>query len=123
LEKYKNTVLLLVLLIGVIIVSLFIENKPEEIIYRSGTYEGIGNGHHGPIKILVTTNEYKIIKIDIIEEYEMPEVSKFVYEEIPKLVIKKNSADIDMVSGATFTSEGLIKAIEDGLKKASLKND
>jgi len=90
----------------------------KKVLYEAGKYEGVGQGHHGPIRVVVTTDEYCIVDIKIIEEYEMPELAKIVYEKIPKKVIKSNSPDVDVVAGASYTSRGLIEAIKDGLKKA-----
>ncbi|WIV13389.1 FMN-binding protein [Proteiniborus sp. MB09-C3] len=89
-------------------------------LYVPGEYVGVGEGHHGPIKVILTTDEYNILNIEVIEEYEMPELAAIVYEEIPKKVIKSNNADVDVVAGASYTSVGLINAIKDGLSKASV---
>jgi uncharacterized protein with FMN-binding domain len=93
----------------------------KEICYLEGTYEGIGQGHHGSIKVLVTTDSYRIKEIEIVEEQEMPGLCEIVYEKIPERVIKANSADVDVVAGASFTSNGLLEAIREGLEKAKIK--
>jgi uncharacterized protein with FMN-binding domain len=111
----KKTV---ILFIAIMSASLLLSCKNEKVLYEAGEYEGVGQGHHGPIKVIVTTNEYCIKDIKIIEEYEMPELTKIVYDKIPKKVIKTNCADVDVVAGASYTSHGLIEAIKDGLKKA-----
>ncbi|WHH61548.1 FMN-binding protein [Petroclostridium sp. X23] len=110
----RTVLLLLVLLINVFWTAC----ASQEVYYKAGSYEGSGNGHHGPIKVVVTTDEHNVTEIKITEEYEMPELSSIVYDKIPKRVIKTNSADVDVVAGATYTSEGLIEAIGDALEKA-----
>ena len=90
----------------------------KKIIYKEGKYEGSGQGHIDEIKVEITTDEYEIKTIEIIEDQEIPLLSKIVYEEIPKEVIKANSTKVDAVTGATYTSKGLIEAIEDALSKA-----
>ncbi len=92
----------------------------KQKLYISGEYIGVGEGHHGPIKVKIITDEYSILSIQVIEEYEMPELAVIVYEEIPKKVIKFNNADVDVVAGASYTSVGLINAINDGLSKAAI---
>lgn len=111
--------ILLILLIGVLALGLE-ACKSKEKLYIPGEYIGAGEGHHGPIKVKITTNEYNILSIQVIEEYEMPELAVIVYEEIPKKVIKSNNPDVDVVAGASYTSVGLIDAIKDGLSKASI---
>ena len=90
----------------------------KDINYNKGQYEGSSEGHEGIIRVKVETDENKIISIEILEEYEMPEISIHVYDQIIKKVIKRNKADINTISGATYTSEGLIEAIDNGLQKA-----
>lgn len=96
--------------------------QPKEQLYAPGEYIGVGEGHHGPIKVSVETDENRIIEIKVIEEYEMPELAVIVYEQIPEKVIKSNNADVDVVAGASYTSIGLIEAIKDGLSKAMISN-
>ncbi len=91
-------------------------------LYEPGEYIGVGEGHHGPIKVIVTTDQYKILNIVVIEEYEMPELAAIVYEKIPNKVIKTNDADVEVVAGASYTSVGLIEAIKDGLSKATINH-
>jgi uncharacterized protein with FMN-binding domain len=113
----RKTILILTVLLTVGLTAC----TSKRIHYQAGSYEGVGEGHHGPIKVMITTDQYRIKEIKVIEEYEMPELSKIVYEKIPKRVIKANRADVDVVAGATYTSKGLIEAITDGLSKAKIK--
>jgi len=93
----------------------------QKEIYVPGSYEGVSEGYHGPIRVVVTTNAMDIESIVIIEEHEkqvLGEVVDIVYETIPERVRRNNSTEVDVVSGATMTSTALIKAIRDGLDKA-----
>jgi uncharacterized protein with FMN-binding domain len=108
----------ILLIASILLMSMCMDGKSKHICYKKGSYEGTGQGHHGQINVVVTTDEYEIKEIKIVEEYEMPELSKIVYDKIPKMVIESNSAEVDVVAGASFTSKGLIEAIEDGLDKA-----
>lgn len=95
----------------------------KEVLYKAGTYEGIAEGHIGPIHVMITTDEYEIKDIKIMDQQETPVIGDAVYKKIPEKVIKANSADIDGVAGATYTSNGLLKAIKDGLEKAKIKEE
>jgi len=106
---------------GVLILSvLFIITSctDNDIKYNKGQYEGSSVGHEGTIRVKVEIDDNKIINIEILEEYEMPEISIHVYDKIIKRVIRNNKADINTISGATFTSKALIEAIDDALQKA-----
>ncbi|SKA79135.1 fumarate reductase flavoprotein subunit/urocanate reductase [Caloramator quimbayensis] len=95
----------------------------KKVIYKEGTYEGVGEGHVGKIKIRLVTDKYSIKEIKIIEDEEIPIIAEKVYNKIPQQVIKSNSGDVEVVTGATYTSRGLIEAINDALNKAKIKNN
>lgn len=112
---------LIILSFGILLIVSFAACGQKKIYYKEGSYEGSGQGHHGPMKVQITTDQYRIKEIKILEEYEMPELSEIVYDKIPKKIIKKNDADVDVVAGASYTSRGLIEAIQDGLDKAKVE--
>ena len=87
---------------------------------NSGSFEGIGTGKHGEIKVTVSIKDAKITKIDIIKQSENKVLADKVYKELSNNIISKNSADIDVVSGATATSEGYLEAVKDALKKSGI---
>ncbi|MFA5524598.1 MAG: FMN-binding protein [Tissierellales bacterium] len=109
---------LLILMIFLLVFGLA-SCTSKQSLYIPGEYIGVGEGHHGPIKVKITTDEYSILTIQVIEEYEMPELAAIVYKEVPEKVIKSNNADVDVVAGASYTSIGLLYAIKDGLSKAA----
>jgi uncharacterized protein with FMN-binding domain len=93
----------------------------KSIIYKAGVYEGNAEGHIGPIKVQIITDQYEIKEIKILEQQETPVIADIVYEKIPVRIIKANSPEVEVVAGATYTSNGLIKAIKNGLDKAKVK--
>lgn len=97
--------------------------QSKKILYEPGTYEGTGQGHHGPIRVKVTTDVYRIQDIEIVEQQEIPQLSDIVYAQLPKEVIRANSTDVDVVAGASLTSYGLLEAIENALKKARIEDE
>jgi uncharacterized protein with FMN-binding domain len=115
----KQAIVLIILIISLIGTMTFIREK--EVLYKEGTYTGLGQGNHGEIKVEVTTNQYKIKEIKILEQEETPGLCDIVYDKIPKSVLKKNSADVEVVSGASYTSQGVIDAIKDAVNKAKLE--
>lgn len=112
----RNIIVLIVAVSAVLMAC-----TPPQPIYKAGVYKGVAEGYHSNLVVEVTTDEYKIIGIDILEEDETPIIAEIVYEEIPKAVMKTNSTTVDVVAGATYTSKTLLTAIEDGLKKARLE--
>lgn len=121
-RKFGRTKQLLVLILAVMVMgSLLSGCGIREALYTPGSYEGVSEGYHGPIRVVVTTSAYEIESIEIVEEHEklvLGDVVDIVYETIPERVRRQNSTKVDVVSGATQTSNALIEAIRSGLDKA-----
>ena len=115
--------LTLAIVLAIVLAEGLVACSTKTAIYKKGVYEGNGEGHIGPIKVQIITDQYEIKEINILEQQETPVIADIVYEKIPARVIKKNSPEVEVVAGATYTSNGLIKAIKDGLDKAKLKNN
>ncbi|MBF0819803.1 flavocytochrome c [Streptococcus acidominimus] len=87
---------------------------------KSGTFEGVGSGKHGEIKVAVTITDGAITKIDVLEQDENKVLSEPVYEELQDMIIAQNSADVEAVSGASATSEGYLNAVKDAVEKSGI---
>lgn len=100
-----------------IIVTVVLVSACGGAVYEAGTYEGEGEGRHGSIKVSVTVDAKKITAVKIIEseesDFALPSMKTVI-----KDVIEKNSGEVDVVSGATETTGGLIDAISDALSEA-----
>ena len=93
------------------------EEEPIDIgLVADGTYEGIGEGLFGPIKVSVTVQGGKIIEVKVIEHSESEGIADPAISGIPKAIVEKQQLDVDVVSGATFTSKGIIEAVKNALK-------
>ncbi len=106
------------LAISIVLATGLLGCGTKSIIYKAGIYEGTAEGHIGPITVQILTDQYEILEINILEQQETPVIADIVYEKIPTRVIKANNPEVQVVAGATYTSDGLIKAIKDALDKA-----
>ncbi|WP_034328558.1 FMN-binding protein [Alkaliphilus transvaalensis] len=86
---------------------------------NDGTYEGTGQGFKGDIKIELVVEDGKVTDLNVLEHGETEGISDAAFEGITEQLLEKQSADLDVITGATMTSEGLIEAIEEALPKAS----
>ncbi len=86
--------------------------------YTAGTYTGKGEGRNGDIEVAVTVTANKIKAVEIKKHAETPGISDGAIKGIPEAIVKAQSADVDTISGATLTSEGIIAAVKDALVKA-----
>lgn len=91
--------------------------------YENGVYTGQAEGHHGTIQVQVNIDNNVISEINIIKEQEIPGLKEIVYDKVPKEIIKKNTWDIDGVSGATLTSNGLINAVKDAIEDSKIHEE
>ena len=86
--------------------------------YTDGTYEGTGTGFGGSVDVKVTIENGQIQNIEITSaENEDGTYLETAKDVIPK-ILDAQSADVDVVSGATFSSTGIKDAVADALKKA-----
>lgn len=98
-----------------------VKNKKNNIDIKelkNGKFTGIGTGFGGEIKSLVTIKDGKIISIKILSAAEeTPSYFNEAKAVIP-LIIDKQAYDVDTVSGATYSSNGIIESVKNALKLA-----
>lgn len=94
------------------------KNNHELIRYKNGQYEGLGEGFNGEIKVNVKIDENKIKSVDILGNNDDEEYFKEAKALIPN-IIKKQNPYVDTISGATKSSNGIIDAVKNALKKAN----
>lgn len=85
-----------------------------------GTYYGSARGYAGNIKVKVVIKDHKMISIDVVEVEadDAPYVAK-AKKGVISAMLKTQSLSVDAVSGATYSSNGIIKAVENAIAKAS----
>ncbi len=96
--------------------------KPEMIsggVWKDGTYVGEGEGFGGKLHVQVTIENGKITAIELLDSVDGKEYISKAKAGIFSSVMQKQGTDVDSVTGATFSSYGLIEAINDALKRAS----
>ena len=86
--------------------------------YKDGTYTGEADGFGGTIQVEVKIEKNMIAEINVVSaEKEDGAYLSMAKDIIPK-IIDAQSADIDTISGATFSSTGIKNASEQALEKA-----
>ena len=86
--------------------------------FKDGVYNGSGEGKNGPLKVEVSVEKGKIKAIKILEHSETPGLSDPILEKIPQEIIKTQSTEVNVTSGATITSKAVIQAVQDAVKGA-----
>ena len=90
---------------------------PKNSKFRDGTYTGTSRGYNGPIKVSVTIRNGKIASVSILNHHE--DYPYFGWaKRVLNRIIGTDSANVNTVSGATYSSRGIINAINNALSKA-----
>lgn len=91
--------------------------------YKDGVYEGRGAGNGGDIVLKVAVENGDIASIDVVEHKETDVLSDAAFDKIINAVLENKSVNVDVVTGASFTSRGIIAALKDALIKAGGNDD
>jgi len=83
---------------------------------KDGVYKGQANGYKGPLHVEVTVKGGRIAKVEVAKSRD--KFLRRVEKEMPRRIVEANSADVDVISGATITSRAIKRAVSAALKKA-----
>ncbi|MBU3175834.1 4Fe-4S binding protein [Clostridium estertheticum] len=87
--------------------------------YKDGTYTGSGSGFHGgTTQMSVTIKDNKITKVETVSNGDTPDFYSRAESTIISQIVSTQSTTVDTVSGATYSSEGIISATQEALSKA-----
>lgn len=94
--------------------------KPgEEQKYKDGTYTGTGKGYSGTVTLTATIKKGVIKSLEV-EHTDTPMFFKKAWDVLEEEIIQNQSVEgIDTVSGATYSSKGILNAMKDILKQAA----
>ena len=84
------------------------------------TFEGVGKGMGGDVKLAVTVEDGKITAIEVVSHNESAGISDPAFAQIPQAIIDNQSLAVDTVAGATLTSNGILAAVEAAAAAAGL---
>lgn len=94
------------------------ESDDSENVYKDGNYTGSAQGFGGAITVQVTLKDDEITDIQVTSAPGEDSAYLSQGEGVISSIISAQSTDVDTVSGATFSSTGIINAVVDALGKA-----
>lgn len=94
------------------------EEKAEEALYADGVYEGSAKGFGGEVAVSVTIAQGKITAVEVTEAKGEDSAYLSMAMALTDAVIIEQSADVDTVSGATYSSRGILDATRQALDLA-----
>lgn len=90
--------------------------------YKDGTYYGTGKGFAGTMKVKVDIAGGKIASISIVSTKDGDSYVKSA-SSLLDTIVEKQSTNVDTVSGATFSSRGIISAVRSALSQAAVSKN
>ena len=86
--------------------------------YKDGTYQGSGTGFGGTITVQVTVSDGKITAVDMLSASGETGSYFASAQGVVSKVLSSQSPNVDAVSGATYSSNGIIQAVQNALSQA-----
>ncbi len=98
--------------------------SPEDSLSHTrfvpGVYTGEGQGFGGVIKVELTLSADRIEKVEVTENKETEGIGSKAIEAIPDAIVAAQSIHVDVISGATQASQGIMDAAAAALKSAGV---
>ena len=100
-----------------------VSGQPEEADgadspYADGTYTGEAQGYGGTVVVELTVENGKITDLTITSAEKEDTAYLDAASAVIDSILEQQSTDVDTVSGATFSSNGILHAAKDALRKA-----
>lgn len=112
----KKTLLSLLLVLTLALCPMALaESAPD------GVYHGTSFGRNGNIDVDVTIEGGAIADITVMSHTETDNIGTVAVEQMPQRIVEAQSTAVDGLSGATFTSNGIKRAVESALSEAGIE--
>ncbi|HCX65576.1 MAG TPA: hypothetical protein DHN33_10240 [Eubacteriaceae bacterium] len=115
--KVKKSCFLILLCIAAVLGFAGCQEASEQS-YKAGTYTAEASGKNGPIEVEVVFSESEIESVEVISHKETEGIFEEPVEKIPKNIVEQQSLAVDSIAGATYTSDAILKAVEDCVVQA-----
>lgn len=125
-QKQKGLIGLAVMIV-LALVAIFASDSIYQMInnsgkaslsFNAGTYTGTAQGYGGDVIAVVTVSDKKIESVELKGDGETPTIGGAALEQLGASFVENQSSQVDLVSGATITSEAAVKAVEMALAQA-----
>ena len=96
-----------------------VESRQEgRHLLKDGSYVSTGRGMQGDIQVELRVRDGYIDRVDVVEHNENVGVVEDAFDRLEESVLRKQSADVDTVSGATEASYGFMEAVRNCIRQA-----
>ncbi|MCI9148486.1 MAG: FMN-binding protein, partial [Hungatella sp.] len=95
----------------------------EKVNYTPGTYVGSAQGFAGEVVATVTVGASGVESVELAGAAETPDFGGAALEKLAPAFVESNSSKVDVVAGATISSNAAIEAVQQALDQAAGKID
>ncbi len=90
-------------------------------LYADGVYQGSGQGFKGTVTMEVEIEAGEIIRVEAVSQRDDRKWFNRAITSLSQTIISEQSADVDVVSGATYSSQGIIEGVGNALEESLVK--
>lgn len=110
----------LVLFVGLLVVTGMVWSMAGQAGgLKDGVFTGKAEGFGGDVVVDVTISGGKITAIEVRPHQETPFIADEAIETLKNNILQSQNPNVEIVSGATYTSKAVIAAVEQAVNKAS----
>ena len=92
----------------------------KKITTNPGKYTGSGQGKESRINLEVEVDTDKIVNVKPLDKYAPDSLADNAFKKMAQKIVDQQSVDVDVVSGASETSRGIIEGVKEALNKAGV---
>ena len=97
---------------------LFSVGALADTLFIAGQYEDTAKGFGGDVTVTITVSESEITDVTIVGDAETPALGGVAIQTMPEEILKAQTPNVDVLSGATVTSNAIITAATKALEAA-----
>jgi fumarate reductase flavoprotein subunit len=86
----------------------------------SGPYTAVAGGYHGRISVTLDVRDKVLVSLTAEGPEETAGIGSIALDTLPGAMLQGNTIVVDVVTGATFTSEAIMEAAAKALTQAGL---
>lgn len=112
-ETLRKKSIVAFIVLGVLL-GIYEANRPGPMVV-----EGTGTGYNGDLTVKLQVkpkgDNFKIIGVDVIHQ-DTPPIADPAVDTLKTYILKNQNTEFDVVSGATYTSEGIREATKNAVE-------
>ncbi len=94
------------------------EDPLDLSLVPDGVYRASAEGFGGELTVEAEVAGGQLVSIDVVEHHDTPDMAEPAFEELIEEILERQEIQVDVVSGATVTSEALMEALRRALEGA-----